>query len=152
MVQVTVKVELNNLDKARAEVNALLVYIDELAKTYAPDMVFASQVTDKPEPKKVTVKGTAKVDKTEPKAEATATKKRRVAKLKAKVEPEPEPTPEPTKTAVDAKSLIALARETVARGVDRNKIKAIIAEYGASKIDSIPTDKMAEFAEKVKAL
>ena len=136
MLQVTIKVELNALDKAETEVNALLVYINELKKTYAPELA------KEPEPKPTRKPRATK--KAEPKQEPVKAEK---------TEPEPTSKPEPTKNeGVTAQDLIALARDTVKRGVDRKLVKDIIAEYGVSKIDSIPEDKREEFAEKVKAL
>jgi len=103
-----------------------LGYIDAVAKTYAPELV---KDEPKPEPK------TRKPRTTKPKPESKT-----------------EPEPEPKATEPNSKTLVELARETVKRGVERDAVKAVIAEYGVSKIDAIPLDKMAEFADKLKAL
>lgn len=139
MLQVSIKVELNGLDKAENEVKALLVYINELKKTYAPDLV----TPEKKAPTKA-VKTPSKPKQAPKVSEPTPEPKKAP---KAKTAPKAEP-----KTEITHKDLIELARGAVAVGTPRPKIKELIASFGVTKIDAIPDDKIADFAEKIKAL
>ena len=123
MMNVQIRIELNALDKAKVEVEALLVTIDALSKTY--ETTFKEPVVAK-EPAPVKKAKKAPVKKA-PKPEPTP-------------EPKPEPTPEPKPAAsVTLPKLTDLAKKAVA-AKGRDVVKKAIAEYGTGKLSSVPEE------------
>lgn len=138
MMNATIRIELNNLDKAKVEVEALLVYINELAKTYP--------TTFKNEPKDEEVE----VEEKKP------APKKRVGKIKraeGTVEKGSEETPEPKdEPAITLQELTALGKKVVAAG-KRDEAKALIAEYSPrGTLSATPKDKYDELATKLGEL
>ena len=97
MIQVGIKIELSGLDKARKEVEALLVYIDELEKSYP--VAKKEEVAPKEE---VKPKTTRKPRTTKPK---TAVKPKEEVKEVA----EPTPTPKTAQKGSDVTEADILA-------------------------------------------
>ncbi len=121
MMNVQIRIELNALDKAKVEVEALLVTIDALSKTY--ETTFKEPA---PEPTPVKKAKKAPVKKPEP------------APVK-KPEPTPEPTPEPKPATVTLPKLTDLAKKAVA-AKGRDVVKKAIADYGTGKLSSVPEE------------
>ena len=140
MTTVTIKIENNNLGKAKTEVEALLVYIDTLAKTYET----ASISEDKPAPKKRVVKKAPIKDEVKPEP------KEEVKEIPEPVQEE-KPVETPSETTLTLADMTALAKEAVA-GSDRDKVKDLIASYGKGKLSTVDADKFVELAEELKAL
>lgn len=140
MITVNIKIENNNLQKARTEVEALLVYIDTLAKTYPTEFVEAKEVK-----KTVRKRATTKKPAVEPEV-----KDEEVKETKKVSEPvkEEKTVTEATLTLAD---LTALAKKAVA-GSDRDTVKDLIASYGKGKLSSVEEDKFEALAEELKAL
>jgi pyruvate/2-oxoglutarate dehydrogenase complex dihydrolipoamide acyltransferase (E2) component len=124
MLTATIKIELNALEKAKVEVEALLVYIDELAKTYP--------TTFKDAPKE-------EVKKEAPKKEAP---KKEAPKKEEEVK---EATSEVTLEALTDKA------RTLAK-TKREEVKDAIASFGAGKLSSVPVDKYDELYAKLEEL
>ena len=136
MTQVTIKIELNNLDKAMTEVKALETYIKELAKTY-PTTFPVTEDEKKPAPKRTKaaqkpVKETKEVP--EPVKEEKAVK-----------------TPPKTKKVPTLPELTALAKEAVAKS-DRETVKAVIVKHGAAKLSAIDEANYPALKAELEAL
>ena len=105
---------------------------------------------------------TPSVKATETKAEKTAS-----AKTEKKETEKPAPAPkakeEPAKEeaaaeettqeegTIDRVTVLSLAKQVTASG-KANEVKALIGSFGIEKLSALPDDKLAEFAEKLKAL
>lgn len=137
MTTVTIKIENNNLGKAKIEVEALLVYIDTLAKTYPTDF------EDKPEEKKKPVRKTRTTTK---KPEVTTEPEKETKEV---VEPVEEK--KPTEGDLTLADMTALAKAAVA-GSDRDTVKELIASYGKGKLSSVDTAVFDKLAGELKAL
>lgn len=144
MMTVTIKIENSNLPKARTEVEALLVYIAELEKTYpsadAPKAEAPKKTTTrKPRKPKVDVKATAEVEKVDPEDIPEPVKA-------------PEIPEEDDPQLITLEALTALGKEVVKAG-KRDEAKALIGKYSSSgKLSSVPADKYDELAVALKAL
>ena len=115
MTQVTIKIELNNLDKAMTEVKALETYIKELAKTYPTAGIETETPVETPKPAKKAMK------KAEPKP--TPAKEEKAVKT-------------PSEEKIDLAGLTALAKKAVT-ATDRETVKALITKHGASKLSAL---------------
>ena len=133
MTQVTIKIELNNLDKALVEVKALETYIKELAKTYPT--TFAT-VTEEEKPK--TPRKRTRTAKKEPEA--------------TKKVPEPTKEPEkPSETILSLSEMTELAKQAVAK-VGRDIVREIVAKYGTGRISSIDEKDYKDLEKELKEL
>ena len=137
MMTVNLRIELSGLDKARKELNALLVLIDTLDDTVAE---------------------TPKLEETaKPKTTRKPRAKAETAKTPVK---EPEPTPEPVKepkavkspsTGLSETDVLQTARETGERLGDKTKVKEVISKYG-SKISAVKEGDYESLINELKAL
>lgn len=111
MMTVTIKIENNNLQKAKTEIEALLVTVDALAKTYPTEF---NEKTEEVKPKT-----TRKPRTTKPKAEKVVEEK----VVEEKVEK--------VATTLTLADLTGLAKKAVA-GSDRDTVKDLIASFSTS--------------------
>ena len=144
MMTVTIKIENSNLDKAKVEVEALLVYISELAKTY--ETTFKEPIAEP-----VVEKKTRK-----PRAKKTETAPEEVKPVKEVSEPveEEKTVTEPSTDSINLKALTDLARTVAQTSKEkREETKKLIGEYSTSgKLSSVPAEKYDELAEALKGL
>ena len=139
MLQVTIKIELNALDKAKTELLALLGTVDELAKTYKT--TFNSIVTDTVE------EPTPKVEEPTPKVEEP---KKAPVKKKApkKVEEPVDDKSEPITLAV----VTSIAKAAV-KTHGRDQVKDIISKFSEDgKISGTPEDKLEALNDALLAM
>jgi len=147
MLTVTIKIENNNLGKAKTELEALLVTVNELAKTYPTEGIEeVIPLAEKPVTKK-------RAPRTKKVAEEPEVK----AEVEKEVEPEPTPVKEekavekPSEDTLTLADMTALAKKAVA-GSDRDTVKDLIASYGKGKLSSVEEAKFEPLAAELRGL
>ena len=147
MLQVSLKIELNNLDKAKTELNALLVTVAELEKVYGnSETADVNEVAkETPAPKK---RATRK--KATPKTEDAPKPVVEEEKASEPVEEEKATEDAPT-TDLTLGDLTALAKKAVAKA-GRDTVKDLIASFGKGKLSSVDADKYEALATELNGL
>lgn len=91
----------------------------------------------------------AKIEKKETEKPAPAPKAKEEP---AKTEPAAEETaPEGESEKIDRAAVLTLAKQVTTSGKAK-EVKALLGSFGIEKLSALPDDKLAEFAEKLKAL
>jgi outer membrane biosynthesis protein TonB len=147
MMNVALKIELNNLDKAMTEIDALRAMVLELAKTYPT--TFKTEVEETP------VKKTPVAPKKPKRTKKVSEPVKEVKEVKeptVEVKQEEDEVAEKVTETMALSDLTALARETVAKS-GRDAVKELVASFSStSKLSDVPTDKYEELATALKGL
>ena len=139
MMTVNLRIELSGLDKARKELNALLVLIDTLDDNVTVNVAEPLGEVAKP---KATRKPRAK----------TETAKTPVKEPKPITEPVKEPKAvKSSSTGLSETDVLQTARETGERLGDKTKVKEVISKYG-SKISAVKEGDYESLINELKAL
>ncbi len=139
MVQISIKFELNNLQKAQTELNSVQAMLNDLLKTY-PTVDMPESTVTAPEPKKTPVKRAKKAVK-EPE---TPKEVKEVVKEVKEVK-----TPSDT---ISLEDLTAIAKEMVGKA-GRDAVKAEVEKFSeTAKLSGVLPEKRDALATALKAL
>ena len=141
MLQIAIKIELSNLDKAMVEIKALEKMVLDLANTYPTTFVNACEEDVKaPAPKRTPVKRAKK-----------AVKEPETPKEVKEVVEEPKAVKTATEV-ISLEELTAIAKEMVGKA-GRDTVKATVEQFSeTAKLSGVLPEKRDELATALKAL